>query len=108
MHSAAGLAAAAAAIQSSSSISSDSQHPANSMTSEQHTKSRMGVPGNITSKEKTSDMKDKPTYTLPDSSSNVVSSTMDEDDISSDYGEPKKSQKNGEKPKKAKPKVITK
>ena len=42
MHSAAGLAAAAAAIQSSSGISSDSQHPANSMTSEQNTKPRMG------------------------------------------------------------------
>lgn len=108
MHSAAGLAAAAAAIQSSSGLSSDSQHPANSMASEQNRKSRMGTPGNITSNEEASDMKDKPTYTLPDSSSNVVSSTMDEDDISSDYGEPKNSQKNGEKSKKAKVKVITK
>lgn len=108
MHSAAGLAAAAAAIQSSSGLSSDSQNQANSLASEQNRKSRMGTPGNITSNEEASDMKDKPTYTLPDSSSNVVSSTMDEDDISSDYGEPKNSQKNGEKSKKAKVKVITK
>ena len=106
IHSAAGIAAAAAAMHSSAAISSGSQNTSSTLGVEQKSKATKEAAGTGTSPEKAKDSKDSPSYTQPDSSSNVVSSTMDEDEINNDSEEPESSKTNEVKNRKAKSKVF--
>ena len=101
MHSAAGIAAAAAAMQSSAGISLGSQNEAN----EKQSKASKDPSRISTSPKKVPESKDSPTYVQPDSSSNVVSSTINEDEVDEDFRGPERSKKNDETLKKGKTKV---
>ena len=106
MQSAAGIAAAAAAMQSSSSMPTSSQSPPTSLPKDQKIKAQKETSGSSMSTEETSESKDTSSDTHPDSSSNVVSSTINEDELSRDYEETEYSKKNAGKLKKGRQKVI--
>ena len=106
IHSAAGIAAAAAAMHSSAAISSGSQNTSSTLGLEPKVKITKETVRTAASPEKIEHSKDSPSYTQPDSSSNVVSSTMDENEVNDDSEEPESSKFNEVKSRRVKSKVF--